>query len=818
MGDISLRHIPDLSDASGIADFSDASFQIPRAVGNTDDLLLADDTMDFFNGANDTLSTPAPPHRPTELPPLTLAELTPRSKPARTAPIRSSFRPRPGVATPFKAVVTKELTTALSEDLSPFRQRDPSFQIPSSQVHGEDLLMSNDAADFLGQEDPSLDVVPSRAPNPLTLSQLTPGPSMRMRLVPSVSPQSSASPTALVRIDHCERAPTEISEKNSTVMNASDLPAIPLYPTTSESTHDRQANQSPVARPTDKGKIKEPQKTTLAAKQKGLSGGDKAKRKRVTPAAAVSNPAKLKPLTASIARRVSNAGRKPVPGVRRRPLQAEPLFRSTAGTRGRRAENTAQSASFKVRTSVKAAQGGGLADTLLSFGQKLMASSASPEHCGEERTPLGNEGATVIETVDRERPLSTHQSDALLSGPTEQKVVPDSSYLTLSQLSPRKTGFDGDESSSIAASRLGIEEQAPAEDLHQRTARTQVSEVERPPSPMRSSIKRPGPPTDEQDAHRRKRSKTTTESSAPASSKECALRKPALQPSRARNAPAATSNAGALRGRRVVSASASSANLHVKTAVETRKPVASGARSVSHFAPGREDEDAKKVEAPGSGKILSNNRGGRALSASGGERSRDACSTTQEDGPEAEEHQLQKRRDGHPSIRGTSTADRPSANLPSAKPTRPVEFQFATSTRIDSRRADLAQSGSSGESNAASLRRSKALTVHPIPDFKALHAMQESLLAQRKAEIVPVVPQPIPFQTEVRAHEREKFEEARRAREAELERQREERRRQQELEEEREIKELRRRAVPKANEVPEWYAFAPKKSKTGTGK
>ena len=50
----------------------------------------------------------------------------------------------------------------------------------------------------------------------------------------------------------------------------------------------------------------------------------------------------------------------------------------------------------------------------------------------------------------------------------------------------------------------------------------------------------------------------------------------------------------------------------------------------------------------------------------------------------------------------------------------------------------------------------------------------------------------------------------------ELERQAEERRRQRELEEEAEVRELRRRAVPKANEVPEWYAFAPKKAKADT--
>ena len=54
--------------------------------------------------------------------------------------------------------------------------------------------------------------------------------------------------------------------------------------------------------------------------------------------------------------------------------------------------------------------------------------------------------------------------------------------------------------------------------------------------------------------------------------------------------------------------------------------------------------------------------------------------------------------------------------------------------------------------------------------------------------------------------------EARRAREREAEREREERRRLEAIEEEKEIRELRRRAVPKANEMPEWYAQAPKRS------
>lgn len=50
-------------------------------------------------------------------------------------------------------------------------------------------------------------------------------------------------------------------------------------------------------------------------------------------------------------------------------------------------------------------------------------------------------------------------------------------------------------------------------------------------------------------------------------------------------------------------------------------------------------------------------------------------------------------------------------------------------------------------------------------------------------------------------------------RERELEREREERRQQREEEEERETKELRRKAIPKAHEVPEWYRDAPRRQK-----
>jgi hypothetical protein len=65
--------------------------------------------------------------------------------------------------------------------------------------------------------------------------------------------------------------------------------------------------------------------------------------------------------------------------------------------------------------------------------------------------------------------------------------------------------------------------------------------------------------------------------------------------------------------------------------------------------------------------------------------------------------------------------------------------------------------------------------------------------------------------TEFRAKERQKFDELMRRKVEEMERAKEEKKKEREAEEERELKELRKKAIPKANEVPEWYADAPRR-------
>lgn len=127
---------------------------------------------------------------------------------------------------------------------------------------------------------------------------------------------------------------------------------------------------------------------------------------------------------------------------------------------------------------------------------------------------------------------------------------------------------------------------------------------------------------------------------------------------------------------------------------------------------------------------------------------------------------------------------------------------------MSSRRAELQDSRSSAESSTS------GPAPRPVPDFAALHAAHAASLAAHKAAAVhPVVPEAFEMRLESRAREREAFEEARRQRELEAQRAAEERRKEREEEEEREYLEARRRAVPKANVVPDWYRDAPKRKR-----
>ncbi|KAG2037538.1 hypothetical protein BDR03DRAFT_956837 [Suillus americanus] len=144
--------------------------------------------------------------------------------------------------------------------------------------------------------------------------------------------------------------------------------------------------------------------------------------------------------------------------------------------------------------------------------------------------------------------------------------------------------------------------------------------------------------------------------------------------------------------------------------------------------------------------------------------------------------------------------------LPPANITKPIAFTFHLDARVEARKTEFEKlAGSANEERGHQQR-------HHVPDFKVLHEAHQASLAWRKEHVVPMVPAPpIVLSTELRAREREKFDQMVRIKEEEIQRAKEERRRQRDAEEEREIKELRKRAIPKANEIPEWYADMPKK-------
>ncbi|KAE9396964.1 hypothetical protein BT96DRAFT_91009 [Gymnopus androsaceus JB14] len=148
-----------------------------------------------------------------------------------------------------------------------------------------------------------------------------------------------------------------------------------------------------------------------------------------------------------------------------------------------------------------------------------------------------------------------------------------------------------------------------------------------------------------------------------------------------------------------------------------------------------------------------------------------------------------------------------STKITRSHPTRPVEFNFRTNVRSEAGRP----SSNAREPEDSSQRKLKHHTPYTIPNFKSSHAAQDALLTSLKGQITPVVPLPIEMHTDVRARERSKFNERVREKEAEMDRALEERKRQQAEEEERENRELRKKAIPKAHPVPDWYKDVPRR-------
>jgi hypothetical protein len=105
--------------------------------------------------------------------------------------------------------------------------------------------------------------------------------------------------------------------------------------------------------------------------------------------------------------------------------------------------------------------------------------------------------------------------------------------------------------------------------------------------------------------------------------------------------------------------------------------------------------------------------------------------------------------------------------------------------------------------------RSRSEHGRSVPDFASLHAAHDAAVtAARSAAVKPVVPVPFNLRLGERAKERDAFERARQERETRLA---EDQRREQEAAEEEWHREARRRAVPRAHAVPDWYKDLPKR-------
>ncbi len=145
-----------------------------------------------------------------------------------------------------------------------------------------------------------------------------------------------------------------------------------------------------------------------------------------------------------------------------------------------------------------------------------------------------------------------------------------------------------------------------------------------------------------------------------------------------------------------------------------------------------------------------------------------------------------------------------------ASSTRSVQFKFSTDLRIQARKGKeriMTRSVSSLSSSSGSGEHTSK--------YKTTAATQTAEHTHRKENIHPVIPRPFQWATEQRIQERRKFDETMKEKARERVELEERTQKEREEEEEKEVRELRKRAIPKANPVPEWYKDVPKKKSEG---
>ncbi|KAG5649946.1 hypothetical protein H0H81_001365 [Sphagnurus paluster] len=702
--ELSLRHLPDISDSS-------FSFQIPDSLSKAD-LLLGDDDMSFLRDTNDSESTPvkAAPD------PLTLSQITPRPMHALSTVLQDQPKDTEAIPT-------------LGIPLKPNLERTP---------HGIAKTM-----------------LKTRMAHPTANPKLTHLSVTQAPLVVNTSSAASRLDTLRTEVQLLATDQHELSEGS---VHKRDVKAL----------HDDEARFKGYKRT----------RPILKPKRTVISGG-------------ISKTRNNNNYSLSILPRNTTSAPNP---QQHSSDQVTPPVASVAGELLQDEQNPDESMCSTAP--------GGVAERLVMYSQKFLSSFGSviPD-CTAPAIDISPELAPHTDTIQTNNTVQVHERD---------------NPLTLSQLSPSKRV------TSIPTESAEVTMSVPI-------------------SPMRTSAKRPAPVTGASTEPTAKKGKNAA---VAADTQPAAPSAPVLRTSARARVPKGGSSSGStstMRARNTRAAKTSTLRKAPASAPTSSTASVSAAQlgsSNQESVPARNNVSGSRCSSlvgSGSGSLHISHCDNLATSLNSPSEEQPQGSTSKKPGPTPLSM-------GTSTAQGTSFARRdmrvspssfPSrvngsgleawtlrvarlgdAVLPPVNPTKPVEFTFSVDARIESRKAESEKD--KDKDKDVRPFTSQSLSQKPrkqVPDFKTLHAQHEAEVALRKENITPVVPLPLTLNTEERARERERFDELVREKERELERAKEQRRKELEEAEEREIRELRKRAVPKAHEVPEWYKEAPKKKK-----
>ncbi|KAJ6468510.1 hypothetical protein C8R47DRAFT_1151493 [Mycena vitilis] len=748
--ELSLRHLPDLSDAS-------FSFQIP--VDSGDDLLHTD-SNDFFGGGTSILGSPSA-LRANDAP-LTLSDLTPLAS-ATPAPFNTRSPPKihksllPTTRSNIQDLTGSQIASRVPKPISATRRKPKQAVIEAAVPPTEAPADTKPLSPATTQ--PNTQDAPNEVASPSVHDLDT--PSLFMDDFSFQLQATSSVPSASIHVKNDTSPPAAPLDPPAAAKEFVE----PLVAAATEKIPELVKATEVHKKPVQKSK-KPPSSTAPAlAKTKPAPSANTSRAKPVTapapPAPKMREPPKSRPATNTAAQTESDPHAEDEgTGIAARLLMygahmatSFPDDTDNALTQ----QDVPIPAPAPVQDEINVAR-----DTVHELTEEVLAPPAESKVDLETAVSFGasDENVVIMDDIAGDtdtrmvvdappdlEPESQHAPHSGVSSTHASALVvqPRDDLLTLSQLSPRKTHID----ESGAAINESVRREGAL-------------------SPMRPSAKRPS-------------SSISTEAEAGVRSKKRAVTDMGPPPPRA---PSVSTRA--TRGRSGASARAVSAPVHARaqparrakastraTAAPQPKPVVARPR----IAAGSSTSTSTSTSASGAPKIQSQDKAKRAVSVASSSSSL-----------------------------GKNTATT----------TAPVEFNFQIGAGVGGSQ-NRGQGHGRGQGMGQMLQGETHTGPKPyaIPDFAALHASQAAQSKLRRSQRAPTVPVPIAFCTDMRVRERGAFDERVRENEREAEAAKEARRRQEEEEEAREVKEMRKRAIPKAHEVPGWYREAPKRERDG---